>query len=185
MKYKLLLIIFFYLNYLSGFGQKSDYTIIYTLGKDTDLPQLNLKAAVASRTEAQKYINGLAKDLLIQGFPAASVDSVSYADSSAFVYLYIGPYARQVKFSAGAHEFSLLQAKPVVEGSDSFFISNSADWYRKREQLLNVFDNTGFPFANFEIQQPVLHNDTLTGILRIDKGYEYPCLLYTSPSPRD
>jgi outer membrane protein assembly factor BamA len=168
----ILFIVFFFPEV--SFCQKK-YPVTYSLeGKDSlyILQQLNLKTDFSEKENAIKYINALPALLFRKGFAAASVDSVFYDSTRAFVKLYTG------------EKFSRIQIRTdSVDGN----MLNSIGWHAthfqktfdlislefQKERILNYYENSGYPFAEVAIENIEISGDTLSGNLKVKKGILY------------
>ena len=168
------LVFFLYTFAAVSFSQKSDYKLTFRYVDGNTILPVKLKSSFRNVKEAAEYLSIIPQELLVQGYPAASVDSISFSDSSAVAYIYSGPGAGSVKFKTTSESFRWLQIKPTLLNGDSFLIAPSPEWYRQRNRMLDDFDNTGYLFAKTELTDPFIKNDTLSGILTIDRGFQYP-----------
>jgi hypothetical protein len=105
----LLSVLLFFFSTIT-FCQKK-YLINYSLaGKDTSTTQkqVELKNSFTSQEEAAIYINNLPEFLLANGYPVASLDSVSYNAAFATVDVYFGPKYRWEKIHTDSLETDLI-----------------------------------------------------------------------------
>ncbi len=157
------------------FCQKK-YTLHYILSvKDTsyNLEQLGVKTSFDAKESATAYLNSLPAILLSKGFPAASVDSVSYDSTSAFVQLYLGEQYKWVQINADSVDKKLLDA---IGWNANQFDNKKTDFkllQQQEEKILNYYENTGYPFAEVSLKNIDISGDKIKTDLFVKKGPLY------------
>jgi outer membrane protein assembly factor BamA len=165
--------VFFFIS--SVFCQKK-YTVNYKLsGKDTlyKPEQLALTTTFDGKEFAAVYIDALPQVLLGKGFPAASIDSVTYDSTSANVDLYLGEQYKWAQINTDSIDEKLLEA---ISWNTKQFSNKKIDFPRlqqQEERILNYYESTGYPFAEVSLQNIAIDNDKITGDLRVNKGPFY------------
>ncbi len=125
------------------------------------------------RATCTEYIYKLTDLLRNKGFTAASIDSVKFDSTSAYLQLYLGE-----KFT-----WSAIRTRPADQP-----LLNAAGWSTKKLQgraampehfqseellLLNYLENNGYPFAKISLDSVVIHQGAIQGVLNIEKGPLY------------
>ena len=170
-----LVLLLFFTNSSVAFSQKK-YTIYYSLsGKDTlvNRQQLGLISDFENKESAQKYISELPAYLLNKGFPAASVDSVSYDSLSAKVKLYLGEKFRWAEISTDSVDNNVLEK---TGWNSKQFENKPIDFSRlqlQEKKINNYYENTGYPFASVSLENIQLTDNKIKGNLRVKKGPLY------------
>jgi outer membrane protein assembly factor BamA len=162
--------------FTSGIYCQKKYTLNYTLaGKDTSykLRQLGLTTSFDGKEFAQVYVSTLPGTLLGKGFPAASIDSVMYDSTSAYVDLYLGEQYKWVQINTDSIDNKLLDA---IGWNARQFKNKKIDFTRlqqQEERILNYFESNGYPFAEVSLENIVISGDRIKGDLAVKKGPFY------------
>ena len=170
---KLILLIFSLIS-VDAFSQKKYPVQFVAPGKDTieNFEALSLKNIFDSRMDAENYINTLPKNLLTKGYVAASVDSVLLDSLSGKIVLFTGPKYQWTHINTDSVEPNVLQQAGWMnikqqKGVDPVRLSFL------KEQILNHYENTGYPFAEVSLQNVTITGDELWGKLVVNKGTLY------------
>ena len=164
-----------FLTISSGLAQKQ-YTLNYFVsGKDTsNTSQLSsLKKSFEGKDFANIYINTLPHVLISKGFPAASVDSVKYDSTQANVNLYLGEQYKWIEINTDSVDNNLLEATGWHEKQ---FENKTIDFgrlQRQEENILNYYENNGYPFAQVSLNNVEIANNKIKGNLMVEKGPLY------------
>ncbi|MEO6813584.1 MAG: hypothetical protein ABI172_06605 [Ginsengibacter sp.] len=170
----LIFLIIFTLPY-NVFCQKK-YSVDYILpGKDTSYKTAGilLKNIFDSRQDASVYLNNLPKVLLSKGFPGASIDSLLYDSTSAKVFLYLGGQYKWAKLSTDSIDKNVLNN---IGWNEKQFQNKEIDFSRLQffqHQIVNYYENTGYPFAEVSLKNIQITNNKIEGILDVKKGELY------------
>ncbi len=167
----LLSVLLFFFSTIT-FCQKK-YLINYSLaGKDTSTTQkqVELKNSFTSQEEAAIYINNLPEFLLANGYPVASLDSVSYNAAFATVDVYFGPKYRWEKIHTDSLETDLINKLRISPDKTNLPLNQLP---LLREKILNYYEETGYPFAQVSLKNIEISGNSLSGDLIIDKGRSY------------
>ena len=131
--------------------------------------QTNFKNVVL----CSQYVTQLPDVLQRKGYPAASIDSVTYDSLQAHISLYIG----------NSFSWAYLNTDSVDK-----LILDGINWNKKgpakkpiditqfqivRQKILDFLENNGYPFAKIEMDSISLQNDSLYARIKIDKGPLY------------
>ena len=152
------------------------YTVTYIFsGKDTlyNQQQLGLKTSFEGKESAEVYLNTLPETLVSKGFPAASIDSVSYDSTRATVNLYLGDQYKWVEINTDSVDEKLLEA---TGWNEKQFKNRTIDFARlqqQEEKILNYYENTGYPFAEVSLKNIEIKDDKIKGDLEVKKGPLY------------
>ncbi len=159
---------------LSGMGQ---YTLhITSVDKDSLFvrKQLGLTTTFKAREFCTQYVYNLLPVLQGKGYIAASIDSVTYGDSSASLRLYVGDVWRWARIDTRHTDPTLLAA---AAWNDKAFTRHPMNMqlFRFRQQLmLDYLENSGYPFAKIALDSVVLRDSgEVSAVLKVDKGPLY------------
>lgn len=170
-----LVLLLFIVGLPVAFSQKK-YTVQYFLsGKDTlvNVQQLRITTDFENKESAQKYISELPATFLNKGFPAASVDSVSYDSLHAKVKLYLGNKFEWAEISTDSIDNTVLEKT----GWNSMQFENKpVDFSRlqlQEKRINNYYENNGYPFASVSLENILIDGSKIKGELRVKKGPLY------------
>lgn len=172
LRFSFLLLIFCALFRVEAYTQK--YQVEYRFaGKDTSERSglADLKTSFNSRKDAEEYLSKLTETLYIEGYAAASIDSI-HADSTR-TRVWVFPGQRfQWKLNldsvpADAMSALNLSAKNIPRQRIQYKQIKALE-----TRLLNYYENTGYPFARVYTESE-LHEDTILSTLKIDPRVLY------------
>lgn len=149
------------------------YSIHYFLhDKDTSIiqKQIELKDSFHSQEEAAIYINNLRELFLTNGYPVASLDSISYDSTFAGVNIFLGPKYQWKNIRTDSVETDLLNQLRISFSKNNFPLNRLP---LLREKILNYYEENGYPFAQITMKNIVISGDSLSGDLIVDKGRSY------------
>ncbi|HTR30710.1 MAG TPA: BamA/TamA family outer membrane protein [Puia sp.] len=136
--------------------------------------QLGLSTTFKSRVQCTVYVDNLLTVLQGKGYIAASIDSITYGDSTANLRLFVGDAWRWATIDTRHIDPTLLAA---AAWTDRSFSGRPMDMrvYRYRQQLmLDYLENNGYPFAKISLDSVVLRDSgAVSAVLKIDKGPLY------------
>jgi len=148
---------------------------IQPVDKDTVFlyEKLGLQNSFANRSVCSRYIDNLPAYLQLKGYPTASIDSLGYDSTFASIRLFVGenyklayinilPADKQTLEEAGFNEKTILN-KPL----------NVDQLKQVQENLLEYFENNGYPFAKIQLDSIGFEEEKLRARLKIDKGPKY------------
>lgn len=136
------------------------------------LEVLNLKTSFTNITLCSEYIYLLPETLAAKGYPAASVDSVYFDSLAAHVYLFLGSQYKWIEINTDSIEKKALDQS----GWDGKNTSGKIDFNElqmRQQQLLNYYENTGYPFAQIKLGDIQIEEDIIKSQLKINKGVLY------------
>lgn len=134
---------------------------------------LGLRTAFSSRAECIEYINKLPSELHSKGYLNASIDSVVFDSTYARMVLYIGEVYKWAQLNTISIDPSLLAA---VGWNDRQFPGKPMNFSAIKawqDRILNYLENNGYPFAKIFLDSLELNNDSVSAVLKVDKGPLY------------
>jgi outer membrane protein assembly factor BamA len=152
---------------------RAQYTLTYDFvdkGTSISTQTLNLDTSFANLEAASLYVKKLPAFLLARGYPAASVDSIAYSDSSGFVSLFVGRRYLLGSVNVDSIDGSLLERVGWFNRRKQLSFQ---EFQLSQERLLDEFEKAGYPFAAVSLQDVTIIGDTIFGRLHIDKGLQY------------
>ncbi len=149
--------------------------IIHYTGKDSSFKSegLKLQTAFANQASCIEYINTIPSLLQLQGYIAASVDSMMFGVDSTFINLYLGQQPKWVQLSVDSVDKKALDAGGFFAGNFSNKLVNFGQVQVLKERLLNYFDNNGYPFAAVYLDSVAITEDGIKAALKINQGRLY------------
>ena len=138
--------------------------------KDSFLKLTNLPLRYLSFVDCRERLVNAQQDLFKKGYFEASIDSLTWNDSSARAYVIVGR-----KFI-----WASLKNKniPVSLLTQSRF--DERDYFNKQvdvkkltpvfEKVIRYFEDNGYPFASIGLDSVRINGDQISGVLNLDKG---------------
>lgn len=157
------------------FGQKKYFVQYIFVGKDSlyQSQQIGLNNNFQSKEEAQKYIHQIQTILFNKGYAGASIDSVDYGVEKANVFLYLGQLYQWDFINTDSVENNVLENIGWRENQFNNQEVNFSKLELLKENLLNYYENTGYPFAKIEMDSIKIKDGKISGFLKVDKGILY------------
>ncbi len=159
--------------YVSGQGNYH----LYIRGADRDSAAIvsltGIQTSFTSRVAGSDYIEKLPGFLRAKGYVTASVDSIRYDSSFAWIKLYLGELYNWVQLNATGIEPPVLDAVGWREKSFSNKPMDFSQVQLWQERLLNYYENNGYPFARIYLDSLQLEEDQVSALLKADKGPLY------------
>lgn len=155
-------------------AQSSHQLRLILLDKDSSFLQheLALQTRFLSKELCVAYVEKMPAELHMKGFIAASLDSVFGTDSQTVAHLFVGEKYRLASISLTTDQKSLLLQAGL---SPSLF--DTAVTFSKlamaEDRLLDLFEDSGYPFAKISLDSIAIINQTIHGNLLINKGRLY------------
>ena len=148
---------------------------ITCVDKEPDFLENNLKlqTAFSSRVSCIEYVNRLTPDLHAKGYLTASIDSVVFDSTSAKMLLYVGEAYKWAHLTTVSVDPSLLSA---VGWNERQFPGKPMDFTTIKawqERILDYLENHGYPFAKIFLDSLEMNNDSVSAVLKVDKGPLY------------
>ncbi len=147
--------------------------IINYVDKNSSTQNINLQNTFTSKFDCDAYVSKLIILLNSKGYPAASIDSISQADNSTIIQLFLGKKYLWIKLQPTDID------KKAVELSDfkekNFFNKpiNMLQLQKVQQRILNYYENNGYPFASVFLDSVVLDDDKINALLKVKKGVLY------------
>jgi len=143
--------------------------------KDTALliPRLGLQTSFTSQIACSEYISKLTGILQSKGYATASIDSIRYDSSDAYIVLFAGERYLWARIDAKNIDPSILDG---VGWRDKVFMNKPMDFSQLQEwqeKLLKYLENNGYPFSKIYLDSLQLDNEMVSAQLKADKGPLY------------
>ncbi len=137
------------------------------------IQQLKLNTKFSSQKDCMAYVSRLPSLLSSKGYVSASVDSVWNDSTTTGIHLFCGEKYLWQGLTFSEADIPLLHNlgyKAETFNNKPFDAQAVSKLY---EDLLNYFEDNGYPFATVALDSLQLNNNLLTGRLNIDKGMLY------------
>lgn len=172
------------LIYFSAIAQPRYSLRLKGIDKDSAsiVSQTGIQTSFTSRTDFNTYFEKLPALLQSKGFITASIDSLKYDSSSAYMALYLGNAYRWAQLNAKGIEPGILDA---IGWREKIFSNKPIDFNEVglwEERMLNHMENTGYPFAKVYLDSISIErsadpanqgNEVVAAILKLNKGPLY------------
>jgi outer membrane protein assembly factor BamA len=148
--------------------------INYVDKDSTFQPQaLKLHTNFSNQLLCEEYINKLPELLNLKGYAAASVDNIRYDTNFAQIQLYLGVQQNWVQLRTEGIEKTALDESGFSNKNFSNKPFNISQLSSMKKQLLNYYENNGYPFAAVFLDSIFLKDTTMTATLSVKKGPLY------------
>ena len=149
--------------------------IIQFVDKDSSFTGqgLHLQTSFANQPFCIDYINKLPAVFNVQGYMAASVDSIQLDSNAAKIKLYLGPQQNWVQLSTDSVEKRAMEASGYFEKNYINKPVNFGQLQVVKERILNYYENNGYPFASIFLDSIRLNNNAIAAALKVNKGPLY------------
>ena len=132
--------------------------------KDTALliPRLGLQTSFTSQIACSEYISKLTGILQSKGYATASIDSIRYDSSDAYMVLFAGERYLWARIDAKNIDPSILDG---VGWRDKVFMNKPMDFSQLQEwqeKLLKYLENNGYPFSKIYLDSLQLDNEMVS-----------------------
>ncbi len=160
------------LVFLSGTFAQKQYLLQYNIvDKDSSILQrLGLKTNFTSAMQRADYVNRLAGLLEAKGYISASVDSIMEQEPQTKVHLFIGEAYRLADLKVNESDQPYINQVGFKLNTSSI---NFVQYFNLQQKLLDLFENTGYPFARINLDSLQIQDREVKAILNIDKGIFY------------
>ena len=135
--------------------------------------ELGIPSHFESRLSCIDFINKLPGQLHAKGFVTASIDSLRFDTSSAYLVLYVGDIYRWASLDATGIDGELLEAAGWREKN---FQERPIDFQQVaslQERMLNYLEKTGYPFGRVYLDSFLLEAEKVSAKLKVDRGPAY------------
>ncbi len=170
------IILLFSLQGISQVKQAENFTISYQKAdKDNSiqLQELGLQNKFSSITEGMIYIDKIPTLLSARGFATVSVDSVSAAENSAFVLIYVGKQYNNFLLNTAGVEKPALEASGILLTGIEKKPLDIKLLQRINDKIISYYETIGYPFASVFLDSVYVSENTIHARLVADKGPEY------------
>lgn len=137
------------------------------------LKEIGLPTDFLSRLACIDYVNRLPAILQSKGYVIASLDSVFYDTASAKLVLFLGRQYKWAKINTTMTDQEILSA---AGWSEKLFSGKPMDFMQVKTmqaRMLNYLENNGYPFGKIFLDSLNLDKDSVTALLKIEKGPLY------------
>jgi outer membrane protein assembly factor BamA len=134
---------------------------------------LKLQTTFAGQALCLSYINQLPAQLQLQGYIAASIDSVSLDSASTFISLFLGPQQKWVQLNTDSINNNILEAGGFFSSN---FINKPVNFLQVqslKERILSHLENNGYPFASVYLDSIKMNDNGMSAALKIKEGPLY------------
>lgn len=135
---------------------------------DRKLP-LRLTTGFNSLEDAKEYVLTLPKSLRDKGFVSASLDSMFFDSTQAFVYLFLGDPVHW-NISLDSVPADVLSTINIGHNQQHMIY---ADVIRMQNRILNYYENNGYPFAIVSLENASVGEKEISGRLKVERGIQY------------
>jgi outer membrane protein assembly factor BamA len=147
----------------------AQYEVNYSFA-DSSAGVPKLEKIFKERGEAETYLQKLPAILRSSGYLGASVDSVIYDSTFAYVSLFLGSRYKWVTIYTDPADDQLLEAVRWPQRNAKMEFSKFSLY---QQEMLNYLENRGYPFALVSLDSIAITSDELSGKLKIEKGPLY------------
>jgi outer membrane protein assembly factor BamA len=166
-------LVLFLISCLKGYAQYALRVSLQSPDSILSAASLSIPSSFKDRNDCTDYIYRLPDILQDKGFASASIDSVHFDSSYAFIQLYIGDRFSWSSVRTSPEDASLL---------------HSAGWSTKKLMgkparlngiqseellLLDYLENNGYPFARISLDSVQFDHGALSAMIKIEKGPLY------------
>ncbi|MBL7739254.1 MAG: BamA/TamA family outer membrane protein [Chitinophagaceae bacterium] len=134
---------------------------------------IGIPPSFSTRFSCQEYVNKLPSLLQGKGYVTASLDSVRYDSSFAYVVLFAGDIYKWAQVDASEVDIALLQAigwRERMFTDKPMDFSQVAFWQNK---ILGYLENSGYPFARVYLDSLQMDKEKVWARMKLDKGPLY------------
>lgn len=135
--------------------------------------ELKLKTDFINQADCRQYVDQLLPSLQTLGYVTASIDSVRFDSSSAYLQLFTGALYKWESLTTSEESRKWLTQ---VGYSPTVFIDHPLDYQALRGlqlSMLNYFENHGYPFAKIDVDELNITGDRVSGRLQVHPGPLY------------
>ena len=121
---------------------------------------ISLKNNFKSRSECLQYIHQIPALLQAKGFASANVDSITEKQNEFYIKIFVGKKWEWGNFN--------LPNEILIQNN-----INKKSIYQLPENILNYYQNSGYPFTQVSFDSVYILNNTINANLKINKGISY------------
>lgn len=127
----------------------------------------------ADQLSVLNYITQLPKHLQAQGYITSSIDTFYQKDNIFFVKLFLGEKYIWNEIRANENDWPVLNMAGIYKNTFSKKPVEQGVVEKVYAQLLDYFENNGYPFARISLDSIILQGGHISGKLNIDPGQVY------------
>lgn len=135
--------------------------------------EIELKTTFISRIDCINYVSKLPGRLQAKGFVTASIDTLRFDSSSAYLVLFLGRKYRWALLNTQQADAAVVA---LTGWNEKNFSGKPMDFNQIKflqEKTLDYLENNGFPFAKIFLDSLQLETDLVSAVLKIEKGPLY------------
>ena len=157
-----------------GWAQQNYQLNINGTDKDAEfLKTLQLQQSFISYPACREYTGKILPMLQAKGYITASIDSLRFDSTSAFLNLFVGDLYQWKTLDTKNTDPALLDAIGWNERQFSGSITDINLVQQTQERILIWYENNGYPFAKVYFDSIQIENGNITAQLKAEKGALY------------
>ncbi|MBO9563286.1 MAG: BamA/TamA family outer membrane protein [Niastella sp.] len=134
--------------------------------------QMRLQTDFRNQLLCEEYVNSIPSLLQSKGYPAASVDSVSYDSLSASIHVFIGESMNWARLYTDSADRKILE-QVSWSGKKSSKPVSFQELQSLQQKILDYLENNGYPFAKIKLDSISVQENAFEAALKIEKGPLY------------
>jgi outer membrane protein assembly factor BamA len=134
--------------------------------------QMRLQTDFRNKLLCEDYVNNIPSLLQSKGYPAASVDSVSYDSLSASIHVFVGEPMQWARLYIDSADRKMLEQLNWSSKKSSKPVSFQ-ELQSLQQKILDYLENNGYPFAKVKLDSISLQENAFEAALKIEKGPLY------------
>jgi outer membrane protein assembly factor BamA len=158
---------------LKGFSQYALRVSMQSPDSILSRETLAIPASFKDREDCAQYVFKLPGLLQDRGFASASIDSVRFDSSSAFIQLYIGDQFFWSSIKVRPEDADLLRAAGWSTKKLTGRPARLDKVHAEEMLLLDYLENNGYPFARISLDSVRFEKGSLSAMVKIEKGPLY------------
>jgi len=158
----------------SSFAQESYFQINFINNKDADLSTISGKADSAGFVLKTQNVKNL---ILAQGYLLANIDHLSFAEDTLQAGIFVGDKYQWLSLGTKNIPEEMLSKAGYREQDFEQRTFTSKNFYKLINKLLGQAANSGYPFANLQLQDIEMIDNSVKGVLNYEPG---PIIYYDS-----
>jgi len=162
--------------FFSTVNAQNEYSlIIHPVDYDSSLlkAELNLKTSFLNKQECSQYLLRLPDYLQAKGYISSSVDSIAVSDLQTVISLFIGRKYKSLNLHTNSQGKIYLQQIGWDEQISKNQNLQFSDYKKMSDDLLNHFEDHGYPFAKVFLDSVAITDTTINAALQVDSGFPY------------
>ncbi|MCK4663056.1 MAG: BamA/TamA family outer membrane protein [Bacteroidales bacterium] len=173
LKYKLLIIVFFIINYV--FAQNNSYqlNIINCSEQYKHDKIISYQKNHSDSLSLVSYLDNYLQLYFKKGFLSASFDSIIYNNTNINAYLYFGQKYSWVNVSFDSIDDIIVRKTRIEKRKYSYQSINFSDIKKTNSRILEYCENNGYPFATITLEPLSFHNNKIEANLQLNKNEYY------------